>query len=504
MNLLGSIHKQQKILILISFFYRVLIFLCSKENPFITRKINSYTEMLDNYFLSFISYEHTKPILFFFKDYLAFKIYPYNYSLINLLIISVLDIISVLIYYQLILKISGNLKNSLIISILLSFSFVTWEYWREASHYDHLNIFLFAIFLHSNYLIFLKKRFTNYLYYTFSLIFISIMTSFGVIFALTSIVINFKIINKKVICIILSFLFSFYLIFVSGNIKNHGTPLLSTVGGQNLLQFVWNSNNAEAQIFQKLDNSNKYPSWYKNCFYEAFRENGKYGSIYGKCFPDPIKDNIELKKYLLNLSNNSKDKKLKSYVKKDLEVLDNPFHFAGGVGEVKLGFSVYYGKYSSKLARDVIIENPFVILNSLLRSVYSGLTSSLFFTGLYYESQLIKVPIFHKFFNFIISVFLFWGIVFSIIYSTLSLAKFILNNIHFKFKSYLYLKLKFFNSDYLLNYASFFVILNYFLFSITTCCENSRMLVGILPYCLLTTIGFLINIRDKKLNLLKS
>ena len=218
MSLLSNIYKKPKNLIFLSFLYRVLIFLSSKDNSFLSRKNNTYTEMLDNNFLSFISYEHTKPILFFLKDFLAFKIYPYNYTLINFLIISFLDVIAVLIYYQIILKISGNLKVAFLSSTLLSLSFVTWEYWRESSHYDHLNIFLFAIFIHSNLLIYNKKSFINYFYYTFSLIFLSTINSFGIVFSLISIFINLKLINRKVICLILSFLFSFYLISVSGNL----------------------------------------------------------------------------------------------------------------------------------------------------------------------------------------------------------------------------------------------------------------------------------------------
>ena len=134
-------------IIIFSLLYRLLIFSISKSNnfyfPHIRNPINNYTLMLDEKFLSFLSFEHTKPLAYFLKDYILYKINPSKFYLSNFIFVSILDIVAVLIYYRIIKRIISSPKISFISSALLSIAFVSWEYWRTSSHYDHLNIFIF-------------------------------------------------------------------------------------------------------------------------------------------------------------------------------------------------------------------------------------------------------------------------------------------------------------------------------------------------------------------------
>ena len=148
----------QKNIILVSFLYRIFIFLLSKKEIVYLHKINSYNLMLEEKFLSFLNFEHTKPLAFFIKDYILSKIYPSNLEISNFFLISIVDIIAVLIYYRIILRITRLPKQSFLFASLLSISFVSWEYWRNASHFDHLNIFIFALFIHSSFSLYQNKK----------------------------------------------------------------------------------------------------------------------------------------------------------------------------------------------------------------------------------------------------------------------------------------------------------------------------------------------------------
>ena len=55
--------------------------------------------------------------------------------------------------------------------------------------------------------------------------------------------------------------------------------------------------------------------------------------------------------------------------------------------------------------------------------------------------------------------------------------------------------------NYLLNFSSLFSLLNLTLYSLTTCCENSRMMVGILPYSFIAMINLLKLFRNKSFSL---
>ena len=102
------------------------------------------------------------------------------------------------------------------------------------------------------------------------------------------------------------------------------------------------------------------PIWYKKCFNDAYELKGRVGSLYGSCFPDPQKYPDSAKNYLKSFLENTKDPTLIKYIKHDLKVIEQTHLFSGGVYESKLNFSVYYGKFSGKLARKIAYENPLI------------------------------------------------------------------------------------------------------------------------------------------------
>lgn len=493
-----------RFVIFLSIFYRIIILFLVRGDNFFKLKINNYTSMLDENFSSFINFEHTKPLVFFYKDFLAYKIYPYNYSFVNFILICVLDLIAVLIYYKLIVEITNSRKLASLFSILLSFSFVTWEYWREASHYDHLNIFIFAVCIHASFCLFKTKKLRNVIYYVISLSLIICFNSFGLVFTFISVFLTLGIKNKKNIFLALLLFISLYLAVISGNLQKFNMPLISSVKGPNQLSFIWSNKSVEKTINEQLNNSTIFPQWYKECFFEANKKLGRTGSIYGLCFPNPYLEPDSAKKYFKKILSTSDDSNLNSYIKSDLKLIDQPYHFSGGVNEIKLNFSVYYGRYTQILARKVAFKKPFLTLYSFAKSFYMGLSGVRFFTGLHYEPQLINLPSFHKKFNYLISFTFVLGVITSIVKILIFIKNMIFRNKFFR-------SLEFENisksqKDYLINFSTIYIFTTFFAFSASTCCENGRMMVGILPYSLLLFLYFAKSLYSKsnKFNYIKS
>ena len=489
-------------LIIFSISYRIIIFF-SNGNLFQLENKTPYTDMLENNFTSFLFREHTKPLITYLRDFISFNIYKFNYTLPNLIFLSFLDIIAAFIYSKLIYKFTNSyiLKN--IGGFLLSIAFVTWEYWWQSSHFDHLSIFLFAICLDSTTNILANKNLKNLFYFVFSYSLLCISHSFGIILFLSSLTILFFSISKKYIIFSFLVVFIIYLSSVFGNIYRYQTPFLSTLGPPNRLQLIWTNAKAEKEILSYVRRSKNLPNWYKNCFLEAYeskRIDGRYESIYGWCMPYPnvSKNNLkETKTYLQNfLINNEKDKELQKIIQKDLKMLEEPYHFTNNTSGHRLNFHVYYGKFSGKVASWIILNFPFIGLYAFAKSFIIAITQgSLLFTGQHYDASSINLPYFHKNFNYVVSIFIFFGFILSFLQFIKLFISFEKKRIIFPIKK-LNLIVKY---DPLKVITIINVIFIPLIYSISTCCEVDRMMAPILPYCLIIFFEFLNRLKIGKL-----
>jgi hypothetical protein len=242
-----------------------------------------------------------------------------------------------------------------------------------------------------------------------------------------------------------------------------------------------------------------FPEWYQDCFHEAFVRGGKEGSLYGKCLPNPKEEPLLTREYLSRIQEKSFNVDLTRAINSDLKLLINePFHLYIGVGESKLSFNVEYGKISGKLARYIAKEKPLIAVRAISLSLFNTLFHGgvNFFTGKYYEPQLIPLPSWHKKIAFILVPFFLLGVVCSYLFIGLVIFK----------RRYYDLLLdsaidKIF-LGFLIRYCSVNIILIISMFGVSTCCENGRMIVGILPHALLlalASLSCLVNIRNSKL-----
>jgi len=463
-----------------SFIYRYIIFIFYGHETFYGNPEDIYVKIVYDKFLSVLSYEHTKPLTRLIQDYIAISIFNDNFKFGNLIILSFLNILVASIVFKLCCAVTSKIKLSIALATALSFSLVTWEYWRQASHFDHLFVPIFTLCLHSTFL--LQNKFKNIFYFFISHILLVSSHPFGIALAIVSVFIASP--KNLKLKLILNFAFVLsYALLSQNNFKNYSIPLLSTVGGQNQLQLVWFKQLSAQDLFSLLEKNN-FPGWYQECFRNAYSIGGKTASIYGLCYANPLIDSLQAREYIWGLLAKSNDENLIRAARSDLELLNNePFHLLVGVVESKLGVSVHYGRYSSKLARLIVKEHPFQAVKAIFRShIYTLFHSTTFLTGMYYEPQLILLPAWHKTLSSILLPIFLTGFLFSYVFLLAS----IINSRRYPSASKISRTNK--AANFIAIFCSVYIVFLVTAFSVSTCCENGRMTVGILPLALLLAV----------------
>jgi hypothetical protein len=325
----------------------------------------------------------------------------------------------------------------------------------------------------------IKKYFC---YLLISSILLTLQTTLGIFFVITLLILTYKRYFKLSAYILACSLLSFILISTK-NIYKYNIPYPSTVGGQNKLQLVsmLYSNDVLLNEIKK----EKYPQWYRSCFLDSYDNKNLYKSLYGPCLSINSSDFSEVKGYLFKLYKSTSDQNLKRYIIDDINLISKkPWILSSGVNESKLNVLVYYGTISNSIANNIIISQPLIFLKgALIIFIKSQIRSSFFFTGLFYEPQNFKGANYLKLPGVLISPLLILGFILSLfilIYFSLSELKIFNTKKLFRFKL-----------NRFLICISFIVFIYSFLYSISTCCENERMLVILTPFSLTITLFFL-------------
>ncbi len=469
---------------MISVIYRLIIFLWGGASNFNSLSSGMYEEIFRVNFFSFLKYEHTKPILIFLRDYFSYLIYPSNYRLVNFVVISFLDVLSVLALFKLLIVNVKSMRLCFIVSCVLTISLVTWEYWREASHYDHLFIPIFIFCVYSTFTLREKSNIINTTFFLFTHMMLIVTHSFGIIFCLISILfLTDQSIRKKVL-ITLGF-FVLYTLVTLNNAYRFNIPLISTVGGQNQLQLVWSKEYDFQKMKTKLEEL-KAPLWYAKCFEDAYRIGGKVFSVYGLCYPNPIENSEGAIAYLETIASEYNKPDFTKVINSDISLIKaEPYHFYGGVGESKLALSVHYGKISANLAKSMILEDPLTFLKQVSRShAITFFYGTTFMTGKFYEPQLINLPLVHKLFGFIIAPWFMIGILASYVMVLIKLSLPIYGkNLSYSIRENFPLI-----NNFLPAISAIYIVGTVSIFAFTTCCENGRMIVGVLPLSLIVAL----------------
>ena len=518
-----SILLTLKKLLLIYFYFFEYIKIHSLKNRILD---TPYIQALNENFFEYFIFFHTKPIGVIIRDKISLLLFN-DIIFGNFLILSLLNIITVLLVYKIFRLIGLKKAISIFVCVLVSCNFSYWEYWRFplGGHFDHLNPFLFTLFSYSLFCYLSNKTFGNS-------ILIGIASSTLIMFHSVSFYIIPCILfflfmcedkTKKTVPIIMVYLIIPTLVILSLGIKNLNSANVfasSSLGGINGLQYISTMNSDPMRVFTK---DIETPKWWSFCYNNStLIENApNVGKIFGMCFKgisdfEKIKDSNKicdfklLKTFLINNDNTNLLNKL---LKDEKECSEKPWKYSGGVLESNFRISSEYGKIGQNLWIKTLLEYPLEFIDKF------DLTTELFFKGPFwftsklYEPQLRVYP---DIFN-IPSIILGWilkiGSYLSLLIPILLLLRII--------KSFLRLKnpvieINLFFSKYLENckeslnipilLISLMFLINTILTNIVTCCENQRMFVSIwiLPLIVFffITMNFKYYLLKQKLNLL--
>lgn len=504
-NILIKLSDRQLLilLIIISIFYRLIIYFFYGNAHFSINENEIYNYEILNNLTKILNIIHTKPAGFILRDYLFIVTSNYlnlSYIITRFLFQNFLHLLCLIMLFSILVHtFSINKYFSLFILIIYSLSIVVFEYWRYSGHFDHFNIFLIVALMYFS-LFVIDKSLTIFntvgliliiyffnLFYTISIIPIGISIIFiGFnIFYKTN-----KIKQLTLLSIICISFFTSYALLCKKNFNNFNLPFSSTVQGQNSLQFSISNKFISSNDFINFIDRGNYPNWYKICAKNAHNKFNDYQSIiYGECvFKE--KNGERLYKFdtdFLEFIYDNSPIYIQNHILKDLShIKTSEFVLMNfGVSESNLFFSAEYGKISKKVSRDLQIKFPF---NSFLDNFYSSIDylifdGSYFFQGNDYEPQLINLPYIHNIFGRFIGIFLHLGTIFALIYFFHSIIKYPSQIIRSK-------KLKFNDIFNVIKKNSLFIyiltnmIALIFALSLSTCCENARMFVIISPLSL--------------------
>jgi hypothetical protein len=438
-----------------------------------TYSVKPYLEALNNHFLEYLFFFHTKPIGIVLYHKLSLLLVGNIYTG-SFLFTSILNCFACLLMFKSLSEFKVNKFLGLLASINFSIATLAWEYWRSSSHFDHPNIFIFMFFCWGIIKFLDNQKFFNLVVLFMSSLLLGIFHSFGFILVPIFLILliifikkNNKISLKNII--FLSFPVIIIALMCYKNYFNVGVFAPSTVGGQNTLQFasMWSSKHLD-----KLVKRSDLPYWWKWCYHKGakvYPDIKVLGSLYGNCYEnEDDKKNIKsiLKQYgEIDLLNKIKQN--------DIKKVQKPWLFHGGIPESSSVLAVEYGKLSSKIWPDFLINDTKLFLTQWKSSIRIFLNGSRFFYNDAYEPQYMprtdQVRYAGKILYFVSCI----SIIIFLISPIFMLYYFFIKTI----SSPKHLKIGF--------YALIFWSVG-FLTTSFTCCENARMYVSVstIPYLL--------------------
>lgn len=461
---------------------------------------SSYYFALSEHFIDYVYHAHTKPIGSHLRDFISLTYFG-NITLGNFILTSVSSVISSVMIYLLLKTLRLGNGTAFFSGLLFSLGIIGWEYWRTASHFDHLNVFLFTMMIWTMGL-HLKKS---------TLITAAMLSVSGGLLVLFH---SMAVILVPIICIasqrfsrrfrnlllltIVSLAIPLILISFTVGKNYYQFEILGTssVMGQNMLQYA---SLGKLEQLEGLIDAGSYPEWWEWCFRNGSSViNGRplSDAIYGKCIykdrgiPIAGYDFTGLEKYL----NEKKEMELLKTIEQDRsDVISKPWLFTGGIWESSTRFSIEYGKISSLVWWDWIRQRPVEFFGRFVGSSVRFGSGVLFLGTDIYEPQLMPRHIVARITGLAFAPVLAVGFISSLYLPVSVICKYFRTNSARNYVSPIYWR------DYflVLMVCNFWLIM--IMTNMLTCCENSRMFMNVivLPYIL--GIVFL----QKGLNLLR-
>jgi len=275
--------------------------------------------------------------------------------------------------------------------------------------------------------------------------------------------------------IIFTFISLFFIFLSFKNYLNINTFSPTSNGGANLIQRTIHSIGND-NYFKLINNSKKIPNWFKVCnsyIYENYKKlksenNDNFQSklAHGLCF---LNENNEFDfiKYKKALSGEKTNINFINIIQKDiLDLKNKKWIFSGTHKELSFSTSVAYTSYGSKIFFSALKKYPKKMIVGKI-----GEKGGLFPD--YYEN--FSYPNRNKFLSFFYKILILVIIIIGLLTPYIILKK---------FKKILYLK-KFEYQDIIYFMFVSIVIIQIFLTSIVTCCENPRITVIYFPIILI-------------------
>ena len=475
------------ILLFFGLLMRMLIwFFGGKEGLVFGTSETLYSMAIQEHFFNFVYYFHTKPIGVPIRDFISMNIFG-NIQIGNFVFTSILDCFATILIYVLLIRLKTQNIFAFLLGIVWSLGLISWEYWRQSSHFDHLNVFLVSFFVWALYEQFKSPRFSRnmiasvaggilVLFHSMALFLVPVFLVIiqkGTIFSIKYI---------KTCSLVLAIPSVIILLAAGKNLVQFGVPATSTVGGQNAMRFT----SYELPKITSFVEQHNYPEWWLWCFNNGMEQwedpVGRYvGAVSGQCFRDRNGkyDFALLKQKLIELGEDG----LTSIVQQDQIVAQTtPWLLAGGVIESNTRFAIEYGKVSGSVWKDFLIEQPFGFIYRFARANYAHLSGVVFLGGSPYGAEYKGRSWIPRIAGFLVSPIFLFGILASywiIIGSGWTL----LMKRSLKFD----LGISKIDKEDRQMLLIFSLLLCFFsvLTNMLTCCENNRMFMSFSPIALL-------------------
>lgn len=463
----------------------------------------NYKHAINDFFWEYLYFQHISPIGKIFYDKIIYSIS----NLIGLEISTIFYFLNILVsyffYFFIILYINKVYKNNnnikmllVLLAVSLSIFFDNYELWRPNYH-DHLTFSLVAFF--SLLLVFKKDFANNFVIYSL-LFFLLISYTLGFTFFLITIffIFIFQLKNKAPIrssIIVLILVSSFFVLLSFKNFYNVGVFSPTSNGGANLIQRTIHSIGND-NYYNLINKSEKLPDWFKVCnnyIYDNYKKiqsknNDNFQSklAHGLCF---LKENnkFDFIKYKQAIINKTSNLDFIDKIEKDISNLRNrKWIFSGTHSELSFSSSVAYTSYGSQIFFNALKNYPkqMVVGNIGKKGIVLTLLQMTSYGGLfpdYYEN--FSYPNRNKILSFFYKILILLIVIIGLLtpYIVFKKIKKILNVKRFDYKDIIYLM-----------FVSI-VIMQIFLISTITCCENPRITVIYFP---IIFIILLLNIED--------
>ena len=451
----------------------------------------NYKLAINDFFWEYLVSQHISPIGKIFYDKIIFSLSDLSGIKISVIFYSINIITTYLFYYFIILYLNKIYEEKIILKFLLflfvvclSISFDNYELWRPHYH-DHLTFLLVAFF--SVFLIF-RDNFENKSVIYFIFFYLVISYTLGITFFITSFFFIFIFQFKNKI-FLKSHLVLFIIIFICFNLISlktyYNVKVFSPTsnGGANLIQRTLHSIGND-NYYNLINNSDKLPKWFKICnnhIYDNYsnlkeenNDNFQSKIAHGQCFLDK-NSQFDLSEFKKNILNDSSNIDFIKTIDKDLiNLKKQKWFFSGAHNELSYTTTAVYISYGSHIFFSALKYYPSQMIVGKIGKKGIGLTflQMLSYGGLF--------PDYYEKFSYPER-----GFYFSSLYNLLITLIIIINlltpYVIYKKIRKIFASKKIEYKDIIYFMFVSIIIVQIFLTSTITCCENPRIAVIYFP-----------------------